>query len=81
MLQTKHAYEMWQKLESMYERKTTMNKAAIIKSLAKHEYRDGSKVIEHLNVLQCHINQPSSMKINIEDDLQALLLLSSMPDS
>jgi hypothetical protein len=58
-----------------------MNKAAIIKSLAKLEYRDGSKVIEHLNVLQCHINQPSSMMINIEDDLQALLLLSSMPDS
>ncbi|KAK1652513.1 hypothetical protein QYE76_070318 [Lolium multiflorum] len=76
-----NAYEMWQKLESMYERKTTMNKAAVIKRLAKFEYRDGSNVIEHLNVFQCHINQISAMKINFEDELQALLLLSSMPDS
>ena len=30
-----NAYEMWQKLESMYERKTSMNKASAIKILAK----------------------------------------------
>jgi hypothetical protein len=76
-----NAYEMWQKLESMYERKTTMNKASVIKRLAKLEYRDGSSVIEHLNVFQCHINQLPAMKINLEDEVQALLLLSSMPDS
>jgi hypothetical protein len=75
-----NAYEMWQKLESMYERKTTMNKASVIKRLAKLEYRDGSSVIEHLNVFQCHINQLSAMKINFEDEVQALLLLSSMPN-
>ena len=39
------AYEMWQKLESMYERKTAMNKASVIKRLAKLEYQDGSSVI------------------------------------
>ena len=76
-----NAYEMWQKLESMYERKTAMNKASVIKRLAKLEYRDCSSVIEHLNVFQCHINQLSTMKINFEDEVQALLLLSSMPDS
>jgi hypothetical protein len=76
-----NAYEMWQKLESLYERKTAMNKASVIKMLAKLEYRDGSSVIEHLNIFQCHINQLSAMKINIEDEVQALLLLSSMPDS
>jgi hypothetical protein len=76
-----NAYEMWKKLESMYDRKTTMNKASMIKRLAKLEYRDGSSVIEHWNVFQCHINQLSTMKINFEDEVQALLLLSSMPDS
>ena len=76
-----NAYEMWQKLDSMYERKTAMNKASVIKRLAKLEYRDGSSVIEHLNVFQGHINQLSAMKINFEDEVQALLLLSSMPDS
>ena len=76
-----NAYEMWQKLESMYERKTSMNKASVIKRFAKLEYRDGSSVIEHLNVFQCHINQLSAMKINFEDEVQTLLLLSSRRDS
>jgi hypothetical protein len=58
-----NAYEMWQKLESMYERKKAMNKASVIKWLAKLEYRDGSSVTEHLNVFQCP-NQVSAMKIN-----------------
>jgi hypothetical protein len=58
-----------------------MNKASVIKRLAKLEYRDGSSVIEHLNVFQCHINQLSAMNINFEDEVQALLLMSSMPDS
>ena len=38
-------------------------------------------MIEHLNVFQGHINQLSAMKINFEDEVQALLLLSSMLDS
>ena len=44
------AFKLWQKLESMYKRKTAMNKASVIKRLAKLEYRDGSSGIEHLNV-------------------------------
>ena len=58
-----------------------MSKASVIKILTKLEYRYGTSVIEHLNVFQCHINQLSTMKINFEDEVQALLLLSSMPDS
>jgi hypothetical protein len=45
-----NAYEIWQNLESMYERKTTMNKDSVIKRLAKLKYQDGSSVIEHLNI-------------------------------
>jgi hypothetical protein len=71
------AYEKWQKLESMYERNASMNKAWVIKWLAKLEYWDASSVIAHVNFIQCHINQLSAMKINFEDEEQALLLLSS----
>ena len=77
----KVAFDLWQKLESMYERKTTVNKASVIKQLAKLEYRDGSSVIEHLNVFQGHINQLIAMKINLDDEVQALLFLSSLPGS
>jgi hypothetical protein len=75
-----NAYEMLQKLESIYERKTTMNKASVIKRLAKLEYRGGSSIIENLNVFQCHINQLSAMNIKFEDEVQALLMLSFMPN-
>ena len=50
------AFKLWQNLESMYERKTAMNKASVIKWLAKLEYRDGNSVIEYLNIFQGHIN-------------------------
>jgi len=76
-----YAFKLWQKLESIYERKTAMNMALVIKRLAKLECRDGSSVIEHLNVFQGRINQLSAMKINLDDEVQALLLLSSLPDS
>ena len=65
----KVVFELWQKLESMYERKTVVNKALVIKQLAKLEYRDGSSVIEHFNVFQGHINQLTAMKINLDDEV------------
>ena len=77
----KVAFELWQKLKSMYERKIAVNKASVIKQLAKLEYRDGSSIIEHLNVFQGHINQLIAMKINLDEEVQALLLLCSLPDS
>ena len=50
------AFKLWQNLESMYERKTAMNKASVMKWLAKLEYRDGNNVIEYLTIFQGHIN-------------------------
>jgi hypothetical protein len=44
-------------------------------------------MIEHLNEMQAllflmwHINQISAMKIDFEDEVQALLFMSSMPGS
>ena len=66
---------------SLYEQKAAVNKASVIKQLAKLEYRNGSSVIEHLNFFQGHINQLTIMKINLDDEVQALLLLSSLLDS
>ena len=43
--------------------------------------KDGLSVAEHLNNFQNIINQLATMKMTIEDELQALLLLGSLPDS
>ncbi|KAA8534394.1 hypothetical protein F0562_031911 [Nyssa sinensis] len=45
------------------------------------KFKEGGSIADHLNEFQCVINQLATMKMVIEDELQALLLLSSLPDS
>ena len=75
------AYSLWKKLESLYERKTAGNKAFLIRKLVNLKYREGASIAEHLNEMQSITNQLSSMKMSLDDELQALLLLSSLPES
>ncbi|KAK8921663.1 hypothetical protein KSP39_PZI019972 [Platanthera zijinensis] len=75
------AQALWKKLEALYERKTAGNKAFLIRKLVNLKYREGSQMTEHLNLAQSIINQLESMKITLEDELQALMVLSSLPES
>lgn len=50
------AYSLWQKLESLYERKTTDNKSFFIWKLINLKYKEGSSIAEHLNELQSITN-------------------------
>ncbi|CAM8972007.1 unnamed protein product [Rhodiola kirilowii] len=79
--QEKEAYKAWKKLESLYERKTANNKVMLIRKFVNMKYRDGSSMTEHLNEVQNVINQLTLMKIALDDEVQALLVLSSLPDS
>ncbi|KAJ8476439.1 hypothetical protein OPV22_020166 [Ensete ventricosum] len=74
-------YALWKKLEGLYERKTVGNKAFLIRKLMNLKYKEGTSIPEHLNEIQSITNQLSSMKISLDDELQALLLLSSLPES
>mgnify|MGYP003740606461 FL=1 len=76
-----NAHSLWQKLEAMYERKTSQNKAFLIRRLVNLKFRDGNSVAEHLSDFQSLINQLATMKMVLDDEFQALLLLSSLPDS
>ncbi|KAF7130883.1 hypothetical protein RHSIM_Rhsim10G0164600 [Rhododendron simsii] len=79
--QETNAYELWTKLEAMYERKMAQNKASLIRRLVNLKYKDGRSVAEHMSDFQGLINQLSTMKLVLDEELQALLLLSSLPDS
>lgn len=72
---------MWKKLESMYERKAGINKCTCLKKIIRLRYRDGVDMTEHLATFQGFINQACTLKLNLDDELQALLLISSLPDS
>lgn len=75
------AYLLWLKLESLYERKTAQNKAFMIRRLVNLKYKDGQSVTEHLSNFQGLLNELSTMKLVLDDEVQALLMLSSLPDS
>ncbi|KAJ8504994.1 hypothetical protein OPV22_005880 [Ensete ventricosum] len=75
------AYSLWKKLEGLYERKTAGNKAFLIRKLVNLKYKEGTSIPKHLNEIQSITNQLSSMKMSLDDELQTLLLLSSLPES
>lgn len=79
--QETNAYELWEKLESMYERKTAQNKVSLIRRLVNLKYKDGRSVAKHMSDFQGSINQLTMMKLVLDDELQALLLLNFLPDS
>jgi gag-polypeptide of LTR copia-type/Zinc knuckle len=72
---------LWEKLESLYERKTVQNKAFYIRKLVNIKYQKGSSVSDHLSQFQDCVNLLSTMKIVLNEELYVLILLSSLPDS
>ena len=52
-----------------------------MKKLVNLKYVDGNPVTDHLNDFQNISNELASMNISLEDDLQALFLLSSFSES
>ena len=58
-----------------------MNKAFLFRKLVNSKYKEGTPIAEHLNEIKSIVNQLAAMKITFDDELQALLLLSSLPES
>ena len=75
------AYTLWKKLEGMYQAKTARNKALIMRRLVNLKLSSGTSVAEHTSEFQSLINQLSSVEMELGDETQALLLLSSLPDT
>ena len=72
---------LWEKLKGLYERKTAQNKAFVARKLVNLKLKVGRSVVQHLSEFQDLVNQMVTMKLIIDDELQALLLLSSLPNS
>ena len=68
-------------LTRMYEKPSASNKIFLMKRLFNMHMVDGSSVAEHLNSFNTVTNQLSSVDIKFDDEIRALLLLSSLPDS
>ena len=75
------AYELWIKLEEMYQTKTSRNKALLMRRLVNLKLQRETTVAEHTSEFQNLVNQLTSVDLQFDDEMQALLLLISFPES
>ncbi|GMP36494.1 hypothetical protein CsSME_00008607 [Camellia sinensis var. sinensis] len=65
----------------MYQSKTARNKALIMRRLINLKLKSGVSVAEHTSEFHSLVNQLALIKMELEDEMQALLLLSSLLDN
>jgi hypothetical protein len=62
-------------LDKLYEKPSTSNKVFLIKKLFNMNMSEGGSVADHLNEFNTFTNQPSSIKVDFDDEVRALLIL------
>ena len=69
------------KLENVLVKKTLGNKIILIRRRVNLKYKDRNNMVEHINSFKGIVNKLVAMKMTINDEMQALLLLNSLLDS
>ena len=68
-------------LAKIYEKPQASNKVFLMKHLFNMKMLEGGFVANHLNEFDTLIGQLSSIKVNFDDEVRALLILCSLPES
>nr|KYP40338.1 Retrovirus-related Pol polyprotein from transposon TNT 1-94 [Cajanus cajan] len=68
-------------LSSMYEKPSAANKVHLIRRLFNLRMTEGASTAQHINELNTITIQLSSVGINFDEEVRALILLSSLPES
>jgi hypothetical protein len=68
-------------LLSMYEKPLANNMVLLMKKLFNLKMEKGASVAQHLNEFNTITNQLSSVEINFDDEICALIVLESLPNS
>jgi hypothetical protein len=68
-------------LAKLYEKPSMSNKVFLIKRLFNMKMSEGGSIADHLNDFNTVTNQLSSVKVDFEDEVRALLILCSLPES
>ena len=72
---------LWDKLGTLYQSKSLVNKLFLWKKLYNLRMKDGDSVTEHLNAFNTVVSQLASVDIKILDEDKCISLLCSLPDS
>jgi len=74
----KSTTRLMEALSGMYEKPSANNKVHLMKKLFNLKMIESTSVTQHLN--NFNINQLSSVEIEFDDEIRALILLASLPN-
>ena len=73
--------DLMKALTSMYEKPLANNQVYLMKKLFNLKKAKGTLVAQHLNEFNTITNQLSTVEIEFDDEVRALILLASLPNS
>jgi len=68
-------------LDKLYEKPSASNKVFLMKRLFNMKMVEGGSVTDHLNEFNTVTSQLTSVNVNFDDEVRALLILCSLPES
>ncbi|GJT43808.1 retrovirus-related pol polyprotein from transposon TNT 1-94 [Tanacetum coccineum] len=77
----KTTYGLLKALSNMYEKPSASNKVFLIRQLVNTKMNEGASIADHVNEFNSILSRLMSVDIKFDDEVQALLLLSSLPES
>ena len=81
VLECTMAHQVWTKLCNTYERNTASNKVFLMRSLYNLRMKDSANVSSHLNEFDSLFARIRAQGLTIDDEMKAIHLLCSLPDS
>ena len=80
-MKEKTTADLMKALSSMYEKPSANNKVHLMKKLFNLKMVEGTPMAQHLNEFNTITNQLSSVEIDFDDEIRALIVLASLPNS
>ena len=81
VVKEKTTVDLMKALSSIYEKPSANNKVYLIKKLFNLKKAKSTLVVQHLNEFNTITNQLSTVGIEFDDEVRALILLDSLPNS
>jgi hypothetical protein len=73
--------ELMDTLAKLYEKPSVSNKIFLMKRLFNMKMSEGGSIADHLNEYNTLSNQLSYVKVDFDDEVRALIILCSLPES
>ena len=81
VVKEKTIVDLMKALSSMYEKPSANNKVYLMRKLFNLRKEKSTFVVQHLNEFNTITNQLSTVGIEFDDEVRALILLDSLPNS